>query len=85
MASGLPVIATNVGGNPELVEEGVTGLLVPPALPDAMAQALLKYLENPVRIDIQGRTARLRAETRFSLEAMARDYLEVYDGVLERR
>lgn len=84
MASGLPVIATHVGGNPELVEEGVTGLLVPPAQPDAMAQALLKYLENPVRIDIQGRTARLRAETRFSLEAMAREYLGVYDGVLGR-
>ena len=82
MASGLPVIATNVGGNPELVEEGVTGMLVPPAQPDAMAQALLKYLENPVRMDIQGRTARLRVETRFSLEAMARDYLAVYDGVL---
>lgn len=82
MASGLPVIATHVGGNPELVEEGVTGLLVPPAEPDAMAQALLKYLENPLRIDIQGRTARLRAETRFSLEAMAREYLAVYDGVL---
>lgn len=84
MASGLPVIATHVGGNPELVEEGVTGMLVPPAQPDAMAQALLKYLENPVRIDIQGRTARLRAETRFSLEAMARDYMGVYDEVLGR-
>lgn len=82
MASGLPVIATHVGGNPELVEEGVTGLLVPPGEPDAMAQALLKYLENPVRIDIQGRTARLRAETRFSLESMTQDYLGVYDGVL---
>lgn len=85
MATGLPVIATKVGGNPELVEEGVTGTLVPPAQPDAMAQALLKYLENPVRMDIQGRTARLRVETRFSLEAMARAYLEVYDGVLAGR
>ena len=84
MASGLPVIATHVGGNPELIEEGVTGLLVPPAQPDAMAQALLKYLENPLRIEIQGRTARLRVETRFSLEAMTQDYLGVYDGVLGR-
>lgn len=85
MASGLPVVATNVGGNPELVEEGITGTLVPSAQPDAMAQALLKYLENPLRMDIQGRTARLRAESRFSLEAMAKDYLAVYDGVLGSR
>ena len=73
-----------MGGNPELVEEGVTGMLVPPGQPDAMAQALLKYLENPVRIDIQGRTARIRAETRFSLDTMLQDYLGVYDAVLSR-
>ncbi|HXG03929.1 MAG TPA: glycosyltransferase, partial [Candidatus Binatia bacterium] len=48
MATGLPVVATRVGGNPELVEDGVTGRLVEPRRPEALAQALLDYLNDPV-------------------------------------
>ncbi len=82
MASGLPVVATRVGGNPELVEEGVTGALVPPGQPDVMAQALLKYAAKRERIESHGRTARLRTEVRFSMQAMVEAYLDVYDAVL---
>lgn len=82
MASGLPVIVTRVGGNPELVEAGVHGRLVPPGQPRLLAQALLEYLADPARLRRQGRAARERVCTCFSLDAMVRGYLDVYDEVL---
>ncbi len=85
MASGLPVIATRVGGNPELVEEGVTGRLVPPGDPEALARALLEYLDDPARLAREGRAARARVEARFSMGAMVRAYLGVYDDLLAGR
>ena len=85
MASGLSVVATRVGGNPELVEEGVTGRLIPPGDPKALAQALLDYVDDPARINRQGRAARARVEANFSMDAMVRGYLGVYDEVLARR
>jgi sugar transferase (PEP-CTERM/EpsH1 system associated) len=84
-ASGLPVIATAVGGNVELVESGANGLLVPPDNLDEMVQALLFYLDSPARIDAHGNTARQRAEQRFSIPAMARAYAAVYEQTLEKR
>ena len=84
MASGLPVVATRVGGNPELVSEGTTGFLTPPDDPAAMSAALRRYLENPaLRLD-HGHAARAAVKTRFSLEAMLGGYLGVYDAVLQR-
>ncbi len=56
LASGLPVIATAVGGNVELVEEGVNGMLVQPGDVAGMAQALLGYLDAPARIAEHGET-----------------------------
>ncbi len=82
MASGLPVIATRVGGNVELVEEGRTGFLVPPSDPAAMANAIRAYLDDRTLLAAQGQAARKKAETEFSLEAMVNSYLAVYDGVL---
>ncbi len=84
MASGLPVIATAVGGNPELVREGITGTLVPSRDVDAMARALLGYCRNPPLAEQHGAAGRAEAETRFSLEAMVRAYLRLYDGLLGR-
>lgn len=80
MATGLPVIATRVGGNAELVDENETGLLVPPADPEAMAQGMIKYLEHPRLISRHGNTARQKAEKSFSMDAMVSAYLQVYDG-----
>jgi glycosyltransferase involved in cell wall biosynthesis len=85
MATGLPVVATRVGGNPELVQEGRTGMLVPPADPVAMAGAIRTYLLHPERLVLHGRAGRKRAEERFSLEAMVNGYLSVYDAVLNNR
>ncbi|GAB4178164.1 MAG: hypothetical protein Fur0039_21870 [Rhodocyclaceae bacterium] len=81
MASGVPVVATRVGGNPELVEEGVSGALVPAADPAALAAALAAYLAEPQRMKDHGQAARRRAQQAFSIEAMAKAYLDVYDGL----
>ncbi len=79
MATGLPVIATNVGGNPELVEEGLTGSIVPPSDPETMAQSMLTYLAEPGLLARQSSAARSRTEDKFSLESMVRAYMKVYD------
>lgn len=84
MATGLPVVATRVGGNGELVEEGVTGRLVPSGSAHAMTAAMLEYYKNPGLLVEQGQAARRRIETSFSMDAMTSGYLEVYDKVLRR-
>ena len=82
MACGLPVVATAVGGNPELVEADRTGLLVPEADPARLADALLRYVENPGLMSEHGAAGRLRAESRFSMAAMIKAYQSVYDRLL---
>jgi len=84
MASGLPVIATAVGGNIELVEDGVNGTLIQPGDVANLAQALLTYLDTPARIAEQAGHARRYAEQRFSIPAMAEAYATVYDQSLGR-
>jgi sugar transferase (PEP-CTERM/EpsH1 system associated) len=84
MSTGLPVVATRVGGNAELVEEGVTGMLVPSGSVTALAAAVQEYYRNPELLIKHGRAARKQVETRFSMEAMMSGYLEVYDKVLRR-
>lgn len=79
MASGLPVIATQVGGNPELVIEGQTGALVPTSDPEALAQAIVGYATNPEWARTAGTTGRAIIERRFSMEAMVAAYQELYD------
>ena len=82
MSTALPVIATSVGGNVELVKAGHTGTLVPPDEPVAMAGAILEYYRNPDLIAGHGRAARQQIEANFSLDAMTRNYLRVYDKAL---
>jgi sugar transferase (PEP-CTERM/EpsH1 system associated) len=82
MATGLPVVATRVGGNPELVEEGRTGALVPPGSPEALANAIREFIDRPERLHTQGQAGRKRVEERFSLAAMVSEYLGVYDALL---
>ena len=85
MACGLPVVATNVGGNPELVDAGVTGSLVPAANPYALADAIARYVLQPALAANHGRAGRMRTETRFSMESMVDSYMQVYDRMLERK
>ncbi|MGH8671017.1 MAG: TIGR03088 family PEP-CTERM/XrtA system glycosyltransferase [Burkholderiales bacterium] len=83
MASGLPVVATRVGGNLELVGPQKNGLLVPPADPVALAQALRVYWLNPQMSADHGRASRVTVESRFSIPSMVNEYLRVYDHVLK--
>lgn len=85
LASGLPVVATAVGGNVELVETGVNGTLVEAGDVTGMAQALLGYLDAPVRIAEEGARARHDAERRYSIPVMAEAYAAVYDKTLTGR
>jgi len=81
MACGLPVVATRVGGNPELVEDGVTGRLVAARQPAALSAAVLEYLDDPVLARLHGKAGRQRAVAEFSLERMATRYLALYRRV----
>jgi len=85
MASGLPVVATRVGGNPELVQHGQTGTLVSPGDPVAIAEAIRRYLHDPEKLVEQGHASRRTAEAKFSIESMVNGYMAVYDAVLENR
>jgi glycosyltransferase involved in cell wall biosynthesis len=85
MATGLPVVATRVGGNGELVEAGLTGELVPHAHPDALAEAILGYFRDPRLARRHGKAGHNRVERRFSLDRMVADYDSLYCRLLERR
>lgn len=82
MASGLPVVATAVGGNPELVVEGECGRLVRPCDPVAMAQAFAAYLHDREMLRAHGAAARRRVQSQFGIDTMVRGYQDLYDGLL---
>ena len=85
MATALPVLATRVGGNAELVAEGDTGDIVPAGDVEALAAALVRLSTDPVRAAAMGRAGRARAETLFSLPAMVQAYRALYDWLLTER
>jgi sugar transferase (PEP-CTERM/EpsH1 system associated) len=82
MATGLPVVATSVGANTELVHPGFTGILVPPMSPDLMAAAIADYCRIPEMGARHGARARSQVIAHHSLPAMARSYLAVYDSLM---
>lgn len=82
MASGLPVLATEVGGNSELVAAGTTGQLVPAQDPDAMAQALLRYTSDAALRHNHGAAGRRRVEQNFSIDNMVTRYTSLYEQLL---
>jgi glycosyltransferase involved in cell wall biosynthesis len=85
MATGLPVIATRVGGNPELIEDGLTGRLVPPEDSETMARSIADYFSDRTMARRHGRAARQAVVQRFSLERMIADYVSLYDNLLASR
>jgi starch synthase len=78
MACGAAVVASRVGGIPEVVDQGVTGLLVPPEDPGALATALNELVTDPVRAAALGRAGRERAITEFSWTRIATQTLDLY-------
>ncbi|HGY92029.1 MAG TPA: N-acetyl-alpha-D-glucosaminyl L-malate synthase BshA [Planctomycetes bacterium] len=83
MASGLPVVATNTGGIPEVVEDGVTGFLVSPRNPKALARAIREMALDPDRRRAMGQAARARAEELFDIRKILPIYVAHYERVLE--
>ena len=83
MAAGLGIVATAVGGTPELIRDGESGYLVPPHAPQAMAVRLGALLDDPERLRAFGRAAREMVESRLAIELMARRFERLYDEVLE--
>ena len=84
MSTGLPVIATDVGGNAELVRHGRSGEVVPAADVQAMAASLLRMVRDPERATVMGLEGRADVEQRFSLQAMVTTYQDLYDRLLRR-
>lgn len=82
MASGLPVLATDVGGNAELVTHGSTGEVLPSDDTEAMAQAIVRLAQQPGRAAAMGQAGRADIERRFSLQAMVAAYQSLYDRQL---
>jgi starch synthase len=82
MACGTAVVATRVGGVPELVEEGVTGLLVPPRNENALAEAIIELLDDPARRQKMGAQGRERAVENFAVEKVMAQTLEFYERAM---
>jgi glycosyltransferase involved in cell wall biosynthesis len=82
MACAKPVVATRVGGNPEVVEEGKTGRLVPYGEPEAAAEAIAGILRNAAKSEEMGKAARERAVARFSIEKHVQRMEKVFEEVM---
>lgn len=74
-----PIVATNVGGVPEIMEDGVTGYLVPPRNPDVLSEKIRLVLRNPDMAAELGRAGRKRVEKAFSLKQMIQEYQLLYE------
>ena len=84
MNYGLPVVATHVGGNPEVVEDGKTGYLVPPRDDHALADRIVRLLKNRELRLRMGEEGRRRVESHFQMQDVANQYMELYRSVIFR-
>jgi glycosyltransferase involved in cell wall biosynthesis len=82
---GTPVIATRVGGIPEIVRDGVDGLLVPPASPEALADAVIRLIREPDLRESLAREGGDRIASQFTFGQMVRSYEGVYEELLRPR
>ena len=85
MACGLPVVASRVGGIPEVLTDGCEGTMVAPRDIDALVAALASYVRDPVLRQRHGDAARARVEQSFSMRAMLDEYGKLYDGLCRRK
>lgn len=82
MASARAVVASNVGGLPEIIDDGVNGLLVPPRDPEALARALMRLIETPELRNQLGDAARTRVERKFTWEHVANETTKAYERAI---
>jgi glycosyltransferase involved in cell wall biosynthesis len=80
---GTPIVATRVGGIPEVVRDGIDGLLVPPASPEALSKAILRLIQEPLLRHSLAREGRAWISERFQFETMVRRYEAVYQELLD--
>ncbi|MFA6749270.1 MAG: glycosyltransferase family 4 protein, partial [Candidatus Riflebacteria bacterium] len=85
MASGKPVVGTSVGVIPEVIVDKVTGFVVPHSNSKALAEAILKLVQNNAMRQLMGQSSRHRAEQVFSLKRFAQDMEKTYRSLLERK
>jgi glycosyltransferase involved in cell wall biosynthesis len=83
MAAGIPVVATRVGGNPEVVEDGVSGLLVPPRDSAALAAAMARLLEDPDLALRLGRAGMRRVSELFSIDGSVHQTEHLYQRLVD--
>ncbi|MGD0336690.1 MAG: GT4 family glycosyltransferase PelF [Candidatus Omnitrophota bacterium] len=81
-AAGVPVVATSVGGVVDIIDDGKTGLLVPPAEPQAMAEAVMKIFKDPALARELAECAYKKVKEKYSVELMVKNTLEVYKDAL---
>ena len=84
MAASLPVVATNVGGNAEAVDDGTTGFIVPPEDETLLADALAKLLAEPLKAQAMGQAGRIAAMEKFTVAAMMDKVAAIYRQVLRQ-
>ena len=84
MATGLPVIATKVGGIPEVIQDGQNGILVPPQDPVSLANAICRVLDDHKLAASLGGKARLTIEENYSLPAVTKAYTKLYLSLYQR-
>ena len=85
MAFGLPVVATNAGGLPEVVEDGVTGILVPPGDSEALGEALLRLLLDPDLRARMGEAGRERVRSEYTVDRIVLQTLDVYQSIIRNQ
>ena len=85
MAAGLPMVVTNVGGNPEAVIDGENGLVVPPHNPAALGDAILRLAHNANARKHMGAAGHQRVETLFSHDLCVAKYCALYEGLMDKR
>lgn len=84
MAAGIPMVATTVGGNPEVVQDGVTGFLVPPRQPEALANAICRLLQSREMAVAFGQAGRRRVAEHFSVEKIVAETEQLYLRLLDK-
>jgi glycosyltransferase involved in cell wall biosynthesis len=83
MAAGIPVVATSAGGTPEVLADGLAGVLVPSRNPDRLAQAMVALAKDPAMRTRLATVGRRRVETSFTVQRMVAEYVQLYHRFLD--